>query len=227
MKERNINLSNLLITCSGQFLYVWYMTDGAKIILSAQELQLMHNKDWILTKRIVIDKVNSLFGSLVPGLKEIIAAQQYIPAEAAGANPKIHKGENYLGLPYLLLDYPAFFSKEGVFALRTFFWWGNFFSVTLHLSGSFKKMLKANLCQNAAKLQQAGYSLCINEDEWQHHFETDNYVPAAQVDIPMLQSIIEDKAFVKLGAKFELSCWEEMPGIVTATAEKMLRMVTD
>lgn len=184
----------------------------------------MHNKEWILTKRIVIDKISSLFGSMVPDLQTVAAAQPGIPAEVLAANPKIHKGENYLGLPYLLLDYPAFFSKEGVFALRTFFWWGNFFSVTLHLSGHYKKTLTSNLCRNALLIQQNNYSVCINKNEWQHHFEADNYIPAAQQGLPQLHSIIEESPFVKLAAKFELSCWNEMPGIVTGTTEKMLQI---
>ena len=52
------------------------------------------------------------------------------------STPKIAKGENYLQLPYVLLDYPRCFDKENIFAIRTMFWWGNFFSITLHLSGS-------------------------------------------------------------------------------------------
>ncbi len=203
------------------------MTDGAKIILSAQELQLMHNKEWILTKRMVIDKVSNLLGSMVPGLQKVVTAMPGIPAEAVAGNPKIHKGENYLGLPYLLLDYPAFFSKEGVFALRTFFWWGNFFSVTLHLSGRYKNMLTANLLKNASLMQGAGYSVCISENEWHHHFEADNYTSAAQQSLPQLHNIIGGKAFVKLAVKFELSCWNEMPGIVTDTSVKMLQIATD
>jgi hypothetical protein len=202
------------------------MTDGAKINFSAQELQLMYNKEWILTKRIVINKVNSLFGSMVPELQRVVAAQPGVPSEALAANPKIHKGENYLGLPYLLLDYPAFFSKEGVFALRTFFWWGNFFSVTLHLSGHYKNMCGNNLCQNALQLQHQNYSLCINDNEWQHHFEADNYIPAAQQSLPRLHNIIGEKPFVKIAAKFELSRWNEMPGIVTDTTVKMLQIAT-
>jgi hypothetical protein len=203
------------------------MTDGAKIILSAQELQLMHNKEWILTKRVVINKINSLFGSMVPGLQKLAAAQHGVPAEVLATNPKIHKGENYLGLPYLLLDYPAFFSKEGVFAIRTLFWWGNFFSVTLHLSGKYKKMFTSNLRQNALLIQQHNYSLCVNQNEWQHHFEADNYTPAAHQSTSQLHNIIDERTFVKLSAKFELSRWNEMPGIVTETAVKMLQIATD
>jgi hypothetical protein len=202
------------------------MTDGAKIILSAQELQLMYNKEWILTKRIVIDKVHRMFGGMVPGLQKAVAAQPGVPPEAAATNPKIHKGENYLGFPYLLLDYPAFFSKQGIFALRTFFWWGNFFSVTLHLSGSYKKMFTNNLLNNSSLIQQENFLLCISKNEWHHHFEADNYTAAAQQSQPQIRDIIEENAFVKLAVKIELSCWNEMPGIVTDKAEKMLQIAT-
>jgi len=53
-------------------------------------------------------------------------------------SPKISRGENYLGLPYLVLDYPRLFRPDAVLAIRTFFWWGHFFSSTLQLSGGYK-----------------------------------------------------------------------------------------
>jgi hypothetical protein len=202
------------------------MADGAKIILSAEELQLMCNKDWILTKRIVIDKVSNLLGTMVPQLKAVVMGQSWLPAEVPATNPKLHKGENYLGLPYLLLDYPAFFSKDRVFALRTFFWWGNFFSVTLHLSGSYKQMVTGNLLQNITLLQQSGLSICINTSEWHHHSGADNYAAAASLNYQQLQNIITTQSFVKLAANFSLGQWSEIPALVPGMAKKMLMLLT-
>ncbi len=34
-----------------------------------------------------------------------------------------------------MLDYPRAFGRDSIFACRTFFWWGRFFSLTLHLAG--------------------------------------------------------------------------------------------
>jgi hypothetical protein len=202
------------------------MTDSAKIIFSEQEQQLLYNKEWILTKRIVISKIGNLLGSMVPGLQIMVQKNPGIPAAVANGNPKVYKGENYLGLPYLLLDYPAFFSKEGVFALRTFCWWGNFFSVTLHLSGRYKQLFGPNLCQQATAIQQHGYSICINSNEWHHHFNTDNYAPAAMLSQQVLEQVISEKPFLKIAAKFELSCWHKIPEMATATAAHMLQMAT-
>jgi hypothetical protein len=202
------------------------MTGDAKINLSAEELQLMCNSNWILTKRIVFDKMSQLLGSMVPALQEVAAGQPGLPAEALVANAKIHKGENYLGLPYLLLDCPAFFSKEGVFALRTFFWWGRFFSVTLHVSGRYKAMFAGNLLHKAGALHQSGLSVCINTNEWQHHFEADNYVPAASQSLQQLHTIITTAAFVKLAVSFNLAQWNELPVLVNHAAKKMLKLIT-
>ena len=62
-----------------------------------------------------------------------------LPEEVLIQSPKISRGENYNGLPYVMLDYPRCFGKEDVFAMRTMFWWGNFFSITWHLKGKYSK----------------------------------------------------------------------------------------
>ena len=50
-----------------------------------------------------------------------------IPRGENAYSGKISRGENYRGLPYLILDYPAYFSQKDIFAFRTMFWWGHFF----------------------------------------------------------------------------------------------------
>src|SRR5580700_4684754 len=103
--------------------------DEAKIRLSVEELELVENAEWILTKNRIIDKVQNLFGILAVKMKTELETIS-LPDEPLQTNPKISKGENYNGLPYVILDYPRLFSKENVFAIRTMFWWGNYFSVT-------------------------------------------------------------------------------------------------
>src|SRR5262245_51174126 len=111
----------------------------AKIQLSADELSLVQNAAWLLTKNNIIDKVFELFGEVATGAGELLKeAADWLPKETFVQSPKISKGEKYLGLPYVMLDYPRMFSREDVFAIRTFFWWGNFFSVTLHIKGKYK-----------------------------------------------------------------------------------------
>ena len=147
------------------------MTDQSKLTLSDGEMELVTNTEWILTKRKIIDKVQFFFGGLAVAMQEIISGEQeYIPAEVIASAPKIAKGENYLQLPYVLLDYPRCFDKDNVFAIRTMFWWGNFFSCTLHLSGNYKTMFLLALEKNIAAMQNNNFYLCTNTNEWEHHF---------------------------------------------------------
>ena len=124
-----------------------------KIHLSADELQLVQNAQLLLTKNTIIEKVYALFGELASELQQSsIYATRNLPAELLTLGPKISRGEKYKGLPYVMLDYPRCFGKEDIFAVRTFFWWGNFFSVTLHLKGKYQQLFIPYLQKQTALL---------------------------------------------------------------------------
>ncbi|HEX6916286.1 MAG TPA: hypothetical protein VF145_13645, partial [Chitinophagaceae bacterium] len=106
----------------------------ANVKLSKEELDLVTNAGFILTKNRIIGKVYDMFGLLSETFRQQAAG---FPDEMSRAQAKISKGENYLGLPWVMMDYPRLFSKTDVFAVRCFFWWGNFFSITLQLSGKY------------------------------------------------------------------------------------------
>ena len=112
--------------------------DRTKIRLSQEEEELVATADWILTKNRVIQKINQLLSNVQTSQQQFLQTCTTLEKEVLASSPKISKGENYKGLPWLVLDYPRSFNKEEVFAIRTLFWWGNFFSVTLHLSGKYK-----------------------------------------------------------------------------------------
>ena len=152
------------------------MNNFSKLMLSDEEQQLVNNSDWILTKRVIIDKVQQFFGDVSVIQKAILQNEKdWLPAAVLLSEAKISKGENYLQLPFLMLDYPRCFDAKNIFAVRTMFWWGNFFSITIHLSGSYKLMYQENLIANFDKLKQGRFYLCIHESQWHHHFEEDNY----------------------------------------------------
>ena len=112
--------------------------DIAKIRLSPEEEALVATTDWILTKNNVLQKIKQLLLALQSRQQDLLLPFNSLPEEVLKSSPKISRGENYKGLPWLVLDYPRYFNKADVFAIRTLFWWGNFFSITLHLSGSYK-----------------------------------------------------------------------------------------
>ncbi len=167
------------------------MTDKSKLMLSAEELQLVSATSWILTKRKIINNVNIFFANFADDMKAaVMAEKEWLPHAVTSSTPKIAKGENYLQLPYLILDYPRCFDKENVFAIRTMFWWGNFFSCTLHLSGNYKTMFQQNLINNIGALPLNNFYLCINEVEWQHHFEEDNFIALNKLSSAEIEKII-------------------------------------
>ena len=96
------------------------MQEQANVSLSAVELQLVTDPGWILTKNGIIQKVYDLFGSLSASYVAL-AKELAVPEELLLMPPKISRGEQYKGLPYVMLDYPRCFGKEDVLAVRTFF----------------------------------------------------------------------------------------------------------
>lgn len=202
------------------------MNDISKLTLSDEELQLVINPDWILTKHIIIDKVYQLFGDLASTMKAGIDKEQnWLPAEVVRSPAKISRGENYLKLPYVLLDYPRCFEAENIFAVRTMFWWGNFFSMTLHLSGRHKKMFSEGIGNNKEGLEQDNFFICINEDEWQHHFEENNYKPIRELGNTEFNRIITQKGFIKLAVKFTLKEWKDMPGLLERSFAELMKII--
>lgn len=187
--------------------------DAAKIQLSAEESTLVQNAHWLLTKNNIIEKVVLLLGGLVPSIKSSLDhLTAPLPVAVAASSPKISKGEKYEGLPWVILDFPRVFGKEETWAIRTLFWWGHFFSITLHLKGAYKEKYQAVLLKNIPLLEQHDFYLCIANDEWQHHFMEDNYIPLYQLDKPSIEGILSRNDFCKLSAKIPLQQWDLVNG---------------
>ncbi len=120
-----------------------------------------------------------------------------------------------------MLDYPALFQKENVFAIRTMFWWGNFFSITLHISGQ-ARLEKMNLKNVLTHLREKNFFVCINDNEWQHTFESNNYVSINDLGQKDYEQIFS-KNFFKISKKIEVTKWNEAFGFL----EKSFRELTE
>lgn len=198
----------------------------AKIRLSKKEKDLIINTDWILTKNEILKKVGLLFENLVTEQQTILQkSRSFFPAEITITLPKISKGENYNGLPWRVLDYPRVFSRENICAIRTMFWWGNFFSITLHLSGKYKKQFETTVISAYPLFAKHSVYYCIHDDQWQHHFEKDNYIPCKQLSVEQKTRCITQKDFLKLALKFDLEKWNDMPLIMMEGYQKIAGML--
>jgi len=190
--------------------------------LSKNELELVCNSEFILTKNRIIEKAYNLFGLLSETYKTTLNNyKEVLPAEVFKTSPKIYKGENYLSLPYVLMDHPRVFLKDDVFAIRSFLWWGNFFSITLHLSGRFLQPLKNNIRLSLKNREHNDYYVCIGEERWQHHFEKTNYASLSEIEP---ESVLQ-KPFLKLSKKLALTDWEKAPGFFESNYSDILSLL--
>ena len=162
----------------------------------------MTDAAWILTKNSILRKVVKLFADLSAEWR-----QTPVPdALAAGREPRISKGEQYKGLPWVMLDYPRIFGKEDVAAIRTMFWWGHSFHVTLHLKGRYLQLYLPVIRSRQAELMAAGFEVGISADEWEHEHSPDTYGGWENLAVT---------PFLKISARCELERWAEAPNWLT------------
>jgi len=195
--------------------------DAVKLALSEEELRLVTDPGIILTKNAIIRKVYNLFGEL----SERMQNDLILPAEVAVIPPKISKGEAYQELPYVMLDHPRYFHAQHVLAIRTFFWWGHFFSVTLHLKGRYAELYRRTLIKHFDILAGNGYRICVSDDEWQHDLDSDAYTALAGLGSQEFESLLEVCPFVKIGRKFSLEQWQEMLQLLRGTQQELGKLI--
>lgn len=198
--------------------------NSAKIHLSTDELMLVKYGEWILTKNVIIQKVYTLFGILAEQLREQISKNNLL-RKGESISAKISKGDNYNGLPYVMMDCPRLFGREDVFSIRTFFWWGNYFSVTLHLKGQFQKIFAESIRKHIDLLAQNEFFLCVDGDEWEHDLRSANYFLLRKMSCHALDAYFIDPGFVKLSARIDFTKWDKSEQEIIKLYEVIVRSI--
>ncbi len=200
------------------------MNDEAKIHLSPQEMELVNNSEWIFTKQAIMHKAHLLLGELHHEYRKIVEEEkQFLPDHFQKPGGKISKGENYLGLPFLILDYPAVFSKENILAVRTMFWWANFFSISLHFSGKVLPKFR-DTPQWLSFFKQKDFYISVSENEWQHEFGASNFIDIKKINEEQLQNIFK-RNFFKVAKKIELNQWNEAPEFLEKSFKEIVQFI--
>ncbi len=194
----------------------------------------MSDPGWILTKNSVMGKVVGLMGNLsgtyrgiwgdaiadgARGARALDAGNSLsgergdgshggIPGIESG-DPKVSRGENYRGLPWVMLDYPRVFGRADVLAIRTFFLWGHGFSVTLHLKGVYQKLYLPVIRSRREELAAAGFHVGVSDDEWRHEHTAEVFRPLGG------DGDFGNGSFFKLSAAVGLDRWGEAPDLLT------------
>ena len=193
------------------------MIQQTKIQFLPAEMELVSSPDIILTKNAILQKIKSFFEEVQMKQQDILKKySSQLLEEVIKISPKISRGENYKGLPWLVLDNPRHFQHNNIFAIRTMFWWGNFFSITLHVSGNNKNDLLKNLTQNASLLAKNDFYIYNGTKEWEHDIDPDSYKKLSAINEDELQKIFSANSFLKLAVKFTVESLE-------AVEDKLLR----
>lgn len=201
----------------------------AKVTLSPKELELVNNADWILTKNHIIGKVYDFFGALGNYYRQECTTFKSFQHETAfEISPKISKGEQYEQLPYVMLDFPRYFTESDIFAIRTFFWWGNHCSIHLILKGKYLTELGPSIDRYFEMYGKYGsetqdWYIGVGSDPWQHHFEKNNYIPMQDWNGYSVTRL----PFLKLAKKIPLQEWDDIENFMKSQFTKMLTILSD
>ena len=191
--------------------------------LSEKENQIIFDTEFLSNKISVIEKIQMHFEDVRKSLEESIVKSEFkFPDNIDVKYGKIFKGENYQSLPYINLDYPKQFSNTDTFTYRTMFWWGNFFSSTLHLQGKSLDLYLEVIYNNFDKIINDEIYICINKSPWEYHYNSDNYILISDFNLKKLN----DLQFLKLSKKFKLSDYNKLPQLASDLLIQLLSVLT-
>lgn len=172
-------------------------------------------------------KAAGLLGLLQEQLVQDPYLHAQLPPETRNLPPKISKGEQYRGLPYLILDFPRLFAKQDVFACRTMFWWGHYFSFTLHLKGVYRDRYLEHVVNGYDLLRQESFHVCTGDAEWEHHLEQPHYVPVNSWNEDEFAEHLHKGSLLKLARSFPLQEWNNIPRLLHQCHVQITRMLLD
>lgn len=178
------------------------------VSLTAEEQALVINAEWLYLKNNVLQKVMTLMGQLQLALQEQPVTNKFpFPSPTLPAGGKISRGERYKELPYIILDYPRFFSKDNIFAFRTMFWWGHYFIATLHLAGEEKERYSHAIVNAWQQLAEHQFQVYLREDPWEHDLENENYKLISAIPVLEFKQLIARRPFIKLAKPYSFEEW--------------------
>jgi hypothetical protein len=172
---------------------------------SKMELELVNNRLFFETKASVMAKVFDLLNEMSVVLERLIKEHQnIIPDGALSSSPKISRGENYQGFPWMVLDYPRLFSSQQTFAFRTLFWWGHSWIFTFQLSGDCWRQFALVLWEQLPHLANNDYRIACGLNPWIHDPDDSSFLPVSEEIFrnAALMKKLRDQPYFKMAAKW-------------------------
>ena len=203
--------------------------ENPKVKFEKEELALLVQPEFFLTKKRLGVKINDLLTQCIPIIEgKLERNSSHLPQNIINSQPKISRGENYLSYPWQILDYPRDFGKEDIFALRTLCWYGNGFSLSLHLSGEYAKKHIDGIAANLSILAKNNFYICIHSDPFQHHFEEDNIIKCCDFVQAgsSLHWLLENNKFIKIVKLFSFEEIDSIPEKIGEASRILLEILS-
>jgi hypothetical protein len=200
---------------------------GSKLVFSAGETDFLENREWILTKHRLMRKIGEAFGEIAAQLQQSWHSVQAIMPELLAAGPKISTGERYDDMPWIMLDFPRKLTgNNGFFALRTFFWWGHYFSIQWIVSGNYHIHFSQNFKLNPLVLPQTDRTWLagVTADPWNSRLPHENLQTLEDSFLSELPQLNANE-FFKLCTWFDLNSFTAMEAACTSLGQALAAAV--
>lgn len=191
----------------------------SKVGLSDAEWQLAFGADFILTKNRIIDEVYQVFGELASSYQQLAKPLSVRFPEVHAHAPKISRGEKYREMPWVMLDFPRSFNDaNGHLAIRTFFWWGNFFSIQLHVSGRYLQQILASVPGLAAD----GWMVGLTQQPWDYQLPNDGWIDLENWEEGHAS---QNEWYLKAAKKIPIERWAECYSFLESGFSELVEML--
>jgi len=174
-------------------------------------------------KRAFIHEISRVWLSLCEQVQEEESFRKFnFPRAVDHSVPRIRKGENLHGLPWVLCDFPALFARGNVFALRNFFWWGKGFLFILQLSGAALDRYRALLVEKLRETLPEKYRISRMGSEWEYDPQRITLEKASALSA----DAIEEASFLKVMAFLPTDALDSFPSFYLQFQMDMLRLLS-
>ena len=71
----------------------------------------------------------------------------------------------------------------------------------------------------------SGFFISTNDEEWEHHFESDNYSLLQEINEEQYREQLQERPFIKLAQKVELVKWNDAHDILAKYYSELLGLL--
>lgn len=164
---------------------------------SDEEIHLMSNRDIMLVKRQIMSKMADRFAQIEAKFRQQIYEIDLPPGTLLKAG-KISRGENYKGQPYMVLDYPRLFTGNDVLNVRLLFWWGHYFTMSLHLAGQYWEHQKAKFAKPLNLPLRQSVRFQVTGSAWENDINAADFHYISDMDTHLHQTKLKQSSFIKI-----------------------------